>query len=552
MRCLIPLLLLLPSCTSQLAKTDAPHRGIVVSASDRASEVGARVLRQGGNAVDATVATAFALAVTFPEAGNIGGGGFMLVHFPDGREPVVIDYRETAPAAVDANTFRKKSDRTPYRLAGVPGTVRGLALAHEKYGKLAWRDLVSPAVELASNGFVLNADLADSLNRALAAHPEMAEFQRVFGNRRWKAGDVLVQRELAETLRRIADGGPDAFYTGPIADQIVAEMKRGGGLITHADLAGYRAQIREPIHGKYRVYDVYAPPPPSSGGVALVEALNVLEYFPLYNNRRFAPQTLHLITEAMRRAYADRAKFLGDPDFAALPDYLLSKDYAAKLATHLPADKATASRDLTPDVPLRAEPENTTHFSVVDRAGMAVANTYTLEESYGGKIVVAGAGLLLNNELGDFNPQPGVTTVSGQIGTRANLAAPGKRPLSSMCPTIVARDGKAILVTGSPGGRTIINTVLCVVLNRLEFDMPPQACVDAPRHHHQWFPDQIVPEAALAHDHGDALEALKRMGHTIAKPVAHQGDAHSIFRDLKTGQWTGAADHRRAGAVAEQ
>jgi gamma-glutamyltranspeptidase/glutathione hydrolase len=511
-------------------------------------------MMQGGNAVDAAVATAFALAVTDPEAGNIGGGGFMLIHFPDGREPVVIDYRETAPAAVDARSFFHKADRTPHRLAGVPGTVRGLALAHAKYGSRPWRELVAPAVALARDGFVLDKDRAESLNKVLAERGVNEGFRRAFGKpdgSAWRAGDRLVQGELAKTLQLIADSGADAFYTGPIADRIVEEMRRGKGLMTKGDLAAYRAIERAPVHGTFRGYDVYAPPPPSSGGVGLVEMLNILEYFPLGREGRYAPRTIHLITEAMRLAYADRALYLGDPAFTPLPEKLTNKEYAGKLATHLPLNEARPSHELAPpDLALRPEPENTTHFSVVDPGGMAVANTYTLEELYGGRVVVTGAGFLLNNELGDFNPQPGVTTRTGQIGTSPNLAAGGKRPLSSMCPTIVTMGGRPVLITGSPGGRTIINTVLCVVLNRLEFGMSPRACVDSPRQHHGWFPDRLQLEGLPRRGGAETLEALRGMGHAIDAGFKRQGDAHSIFYDGEAKAWVGVADQRHSGRAA--
>jgi gamma-glutamyltranspeptidase/glutathione hydrolase len=514
---------------------------MVVSVSPDASVVGRDVLARGGNAIDAAVATAFALAVTFPEAGNLGGGGFMLIHFPDNHAPVVIDYRETAPAAASPDMFFKKEDRTAHRLVGVPGTVRGLALAHENRGKLPWRVLLLPAIRLAREGFPVNADLASSLNRVLAANADKQELQRIFGNHSWKPGDVLRQPDLAETLQLIADHGADAFYTGPIADSIVTEMQRGGGLITKADLANYRPQLRTPIHGQYRGCSIYAPPPPSSGGVALVEMLNILSHFDLAQHDRYSSQTLHLMTEAMRRAYADRAKFLGDN---ADPQSLLDTDHAARLAASIDPNKATASESLAAEITLRDEPQNTTHFSIIDAEGIAVSNTYTLEDSYGGKIVVPGAGFLLNNELGDFNPQPGVTTRTGQIGTTPNLPAPGKRPLSSMTPTIVTKDGKVVLVTGSPGGRTIINTVLCVLVNYIDYHMPPRQCIDSPRHHHQWFPDRIQAEQ------GVPREGLERLGHKFDPTARRQGDAHSIFYDPATGQWIGLADTRRAGAAA--
>jgi len=556
MRALLLLpLLLLSSCTGGISNAAAPSNGVVVSVSSDASNVGARILARGGNAVDAAVATAFALAVTFPEAGNIGGGGFMLIHFPDGREPVVIDYREAAPAAVDANTFFKNADRTAYRLVGVPGTVRGLALAHEKYGKLPWRDVVSPAIALARDGFVVNRDLAGSLGRVWKDNPKNAELRRVFAppdaggpSHLWTEGDRLVQGDLARTLEVIAKGGADAFYTGPIADKIVAEMERGKGLLTRDDLAAYRPVVRAAIHGTFNGYDVYAPPPPSSGGVGLIEMLNLLEHVNLKSEARFSSATLHFMTEAMRRAYADRARYLGDmkSDSPILAE-LTSKEYARRSDVAIRADKVTRSADLAPEISIRNEPEHTTHFSVIDSTGLAVSNTYTLEQSFGGKIVVAGAGFLLNNELADFNPQPGVTTKSGQIGSAANLPAAGNRPLSSMCPTIVTKDGKVVIVTGSPGGRTIINTVLCVLVNRLVYEMPPRECIDAPRHHHQWFPDQLEIEPGLAKEYSGAVKELRAMGVAI-DPVPHrQGDAHSIFYDAGSKRWIGVADRRRAG-----
>jgi gamma-glutamyltranspeptidase/glutathione hydrolase len=528
-------------------------KAVVVSVSAPASRVGAETLARGGNAVDAAVATAFALAVTFPEAGNIGGGGFMLVHFPDGRDPAFVDYRETAPASMTTATFARKEDRTPQRLVGIPGTVRGLALARDKFGKLPWRDLVLPAVALARDGFALDQDGADALNRVLTANKDKAELQRVFGkpdHSPWRAGDRLVQGDLAKTLQQIADGGPDAFYSGPIADAITAEMKRGGGLITFSDLSAYQAQFRGALRGTYLDYTIHTAPPPSSGGTAILEMLNILETFDLRKNDRFSAPTLHLITEAMRRAFADRAKYLGDPAFVKNPPYLTTKEYAKKLAATIDPDTATPSLDLAGDVAVKDEPQHTTHFSVVDEHGMAVSNTYTLEESFGGKLVVPGCGFLLNNELGDFNPQPGVTTKTGQIGTPPNLPFPGKRPLSSMCPTIVTKDGQPVLITGSPGGRTIINTVLCVLVNRLAYHMPPRETIDAPRQHEQWLPDRLTVEPALAKDHGQSLDTLRAMGHTIDPTPRRQGDAHSIFYDPSTKSWIGVADRRRSGSAA--
>jgi gamma-glutamyltranspeptidase/glutathione hydrolase len=530
------------------------RQGMVVSVSQAASAVGVDALRAGGNAVDAAVATAFALAVTWPEAGNIGGGGFMLV-YPGGKaEPVVVDYRETAPAAATRDMFAADQRAAPYKLIGTPGTVRGLALAHKRFGKLPWKDLVLPAVKLAEEGIVVDRHLAGSLNRALRRAGPTPEFARVYGKdegkARWQAGDRLVQKDLARTLRQIAEGGPDVFYTGPIADAIVTEMKAGGGLITKADLAGYEAKLRAPVHGTYRGHDVYGPPPPSSGGIGLIEMLNILEGFDLRQHGRWSPRSLHLMIEAMRRAYCDRARHLGDPDFVPVPAQLTAKEYARRLAREIDPERATRSADLARDIPLAGEGGQTTHFSVIDKDGMAVANTYTLEESFGARVVVRGAGFLLNDEMGDFNPRPGVTDRKGRIGTPPNEVAPGKRMLSSMTPVVVARDGRVLLVTGSPGGRTIINTVLQVVLGVLEFEMPLREAVAAPRLHHAWLPDEVAVEAALAESQAAVLERLRALGHVVARKSEKQGDAHSIRVEPATGVYQGEADPRRGGWAA--
>jgi gamma-glutamyltranspeptidase/glutathione hydrolase len=531
-----------------------PAKQMVVSVSGPASEVGAAVLARGGNAVDAAVATAFALAVTYPAAGNIGGGGFMLVHPGGGREPVAFDFRETAPAAATEDMFVDPKQRTAHRKVGVPGTVRGLALAHRRWGALSWESLVSPAVELALTGVELDEEGARSLNAIVrrADIPEREELRRTFsppGKDAWQTGDRLVQFALGNTLRAIAKAGPDAFYRGRIAAQLVAEMERGRGLITAADLAAYRPVERQPLHGTYRGYDVYGMPPVSSGGTALIEALNILENFDLRSQGRWSAETLHLMTEAMKRTYRDRARWLGDPAFVSIPGKLLEKPYAAALAQTIDPARATPSAELAGDIRLAAEGEHTTHFSVVDRSGMAVSMTFTLESSYGSQIVVRGAGFLLNDEMNDFNWLPGVTDSSGRIGTAANRIAPGKRMLSSMCPTIIAKDGKPLLVTGSPGGRTIINTVLCVVVNVLDFGMDIRAAVDAPRMHHPWLPDRLRIEPALAKDHAEALRRLEAMGQAIG-PVSVQGDAHSIWIDPQTGERIGAADKRISGKAA--
>jgi gamma-glutamyltranspeptidase/glutathione hydrolase len=528
----------------------AGKHGMVVAVSPPGADVGRDVLLSGGNAVDAAVATAFAMAVTHPAAGNLGGGGFMVIHPAPGKgEPVVIDYRETAPAAASRTMFTKKDSWYIHKAVGVPGTVAGLHLAHRRYGRLPWPDVVAPAVRLAEEGFRIDEQLAGSLNWITGSFQVTPELRRVYGKaggkEDWTAGDRLVQKDLAATLRRVAARGADGFYRGETADRIAAEMKAGRGLITKDDLASYRAKVRKPVHGTYRGYDVYAPPPPSSGGVCLVEMLNVLECFDLRRHERYSAETLHLMAEVMRRAYCDRARHLGDGDFVTVPGHLTSKDYARKLAASI-GPKATPSASLAPDLPLRGEGDSTTHFSVLDPDGMAVSNTYTLERSYGSRIVVRGAGFLLNNEMIDFNWFPGVTTRDGTIGTEANQIAPGKRMLSSQTPTVVAKGGKVVLVTGSPGSRTIINTVLNVIVNVIDYGMGAQQAVDAPRLHHAWFPDEVSFEGTA--EHAEAVRQLRARGHAVHG--SRQGDAHTIRVDSVTGDCVGAADRRINGKAS--
>ena len=535
-------------------------RGMVVSVSPEASDAGLEMLKSGGNAVDAAVATALALAVTFPEAGNIGGGGFMMVWPGAGEttgkpiEPVCVEYRETCPAALERNSFVIEKRQEGHHTVGVPGTVRGLALAHEKFGKLKWSQLVAPAIRLADEGFPIDAALATALNKMLGPPTaDFAEFHRAYGKpdkSQWKAGDKLVQPDLARTLKALADDGPDSFYRGRIAEQIVAEMQAGKGFLTKEDLANYKANLRKPVHTTYRGHDVYAPPPPSAGGTQLIECLNILEQFDMPSLGPKSPRFVHLLTESMRRAACDRCRYIGDPDFTPIPAHLGSKDHAKKLASEIDLTQATRSESLTPDITLTSEPPSTTHFSVADGNGMAVANTYTLQNSYGSRVVVRGAGFLLNNEMTDFNWRPGVTTRKGQLGTEPNVMAPGKRMLSSQCPTLVARDGKLLLVTGSPGGRTIPSTALCVVVNVLDFGMSAREAVDAPRWHHQWFPDRLQFERLPDPDYANLLNELKQLGHSFSDEVKQlgdgyrrQGDAHTIL--LRNGVLHGASDWRR-------
>jgi gamma-glutamyltranspeptidase/glutathione hydrolase len=513
--------------------------GLVVCVSAPACDAGAAVLARGGNAVDAAVATSFALAVTHPAAGNIGGGGFMIVRTPSG-EVTSFDYREKAPLKSTRTMYLGadgKIDRgltnAGYLAPGVPGSVRGLELAHKKFGKLAWKDVVMPAAVLAEQGFALSAPLARGLNREvqgpMAPFPASVAAYGKPGGGQWAEGDRLVLSDLAKTLRAIADGGADAFYKGPIADLLASDMKANGGLITKEDLAAYQAKERAPVTGTYRGFDIVSMGPPSSGGVALLEMLNILERFDLKSQGQHSAASLHLQVEAMRRAYLDRARHLGDPDFVDVPiARLTSKEYAKTLAAGIDPKKASSSLELGRDIVTvpSAEPDETTHFSVIDRVGMAVTSTTTLEGGYGSHVVVTGAGFLLNNEMGDFNKKPGETNTTGDIGTPANMIDPGKRMLSSMTPAMVLKDGKVVLLTGSPGGRTIINTVLTVVLGVTEFGLNGRQAVDAARMHHQWLPETVrIEEGGVT---PEVLAALKQMGHNVSAG-GRQGDAHSIW-----------------------
>ena len=514
--------------------------GLVVCVSAPACDAGASILAKGGNAVDAAVATAFALAVTHPSAGNIGGGGFMIVRTPAG-EVTTFDYREKAPHRsyermyldTDGQIVRSLT-AAGYLAPGVPGTVRGLEAVHKKFGKLSWKDVVSPSTRLA-DGFAISGGLARGLNRevqgSMAPFPaSIAAFGKPGGGD-WAEGDRLIQGDLAKTLRAIADGGADAFYKGWIADRIAEDMAAHGGIITRSDLAAYKVRELAPIRGKYKGYDIVSMPPPSSGGVALVEMLNVLEPFDLKGKGLLTAPALHLQIEAMRRAYLDRARYLGDPDFSDVPmAKLTSKEHAKRVAASIDLSRASSSVALGADIVTvpAAEPDETTHFSVIDRNGLAVTNTYTLEGSYGSHVVVKGTGFLLNNEMGDFNRKLGETNLTGDIGTRANAIAPGKTMLSSMTPTLVTKDGKLVLLTGSPGGRTIINTVLTIVLGITEYGLTGRQAVDLARMHHQWLPDRATLEAGTGAVPDDVLAALRTMGHDV-RAQGRQGDAHSIW-----------------------
>jgi len=534
----------------------AAQHGMVVAQEKIAARLGADVLRRGGNAVDAAVATGFAMAVTYPRAGNIGGGGFMIIHSADRHADVAIDYRETAPAAMTRDIFLGpdgKPDIAKSRDSalgiGVPGTVAGLTLALEKYGsgKFTLADLLKPAIHLARDGIVVTDDNADTLPdwyRRLARWPTSAKiFSRADGTS-LREGDRLVQTDLAATLSAIAAQGSRGFYQGPVAEKLAAGIRDAGGIVTTEDLRSYQAIVRAPMRGSYRGYDIVSMPQPSSGGVVLLETLNILEGFPMREMKQGSASALHVMIEAMKRGYADRARYLGDPAFINAPiATLISKDYAAKQRASIDLDRATPWTDALSATPPR-EGSNTTHFSVVDRSGNAVSNTYTLNFSYGVGLVADGTGVLLNNELDDFTAAPGASNAFGLVGFEANLPGPGKRPLSSMSPTIVLKDGKPVLVTGSPGGSLIISTVLQVIVNVLDYGMDVAAAVAAPRLHHQWLPDDVRIERGFA---DETLAALKAKGHRVIEPMG-QTSANSIA--VTANGLLGAPDPRTRGAEA--
>lgn len=524
------------------------QNGMVVSSNVLASQVGVDVLKKGGNAIDASIATAFALAVTHPEAGNIGGGGF-LVFMNAASEVTTIDFREKAPLAATAHMFldstgklMKGSNHDSLKAVGVPGTVAGLYLAHQKYGKLPWKELVQPSVDLAKNGFIMSWNLyGDALwikERSKSTDYMYSYFHNAKGEIT-KPGEIWKQPSLAKTLELIRDKGQDGFYKGEIADEIENYMKQNGGIITKKDLEKYTAIERKPIKGTYKEYEIYSMPPPSSGGVALVEMMNILELANLDSVEFNSTSYVHLMVEVMRRAFADRAEYLGDPDFNPdMPLYkLTSKDFAKKRFDNIDMTKASIS-----DSALYGHPydgNNTTHFSVVDKEGNAVSLTYTLEYGYGSLMGSKKLGFIFNNEMGDFNPIPGITTNSGQIGSAPNLIAPEKRMLSSMTPTIVAKNGKPYLVIGSPGGRTIINTVFQTVLNVLAYDMQIDKAIEAMKVHHQWLPDEILYEKHMMSP--DTRATLEAMGHHL-REVDNLGSLMGITYDAKYKIYIGAAD----------
>ncbi|HEY0329718.1 MAG TPA: gamma-glutamyltransferase [Rhodopseudomonas sp.] len=537
------------------AQAVAGARGMVVAQERRAAAIGRDLLAKGGNAVDAAVATGFAMAVTYPRAGNLGGGGFMVIHRAGG-EDVALDYRETAPAAASRDMFLGpdgKPDPAKSRDSalgiGVPGTVAGLSLALAKYGsgKFTLAEILQPAIALARDGFLIADDTADTLPEWHARLSRWPATQKIFARAdgaSLQGGDLLVQRDLAATLGAIADQGARGFYQGAVAEKLARGIHDAGGLITADDLKAYQPVIRAPLRGTYRGYDIVAMPLPSSGGTVLIETLNILEGFTLREIPQGSAASLHLLIEAMKRGYADRARYLGDPAFVDAPlKALLSKDYAAKQRAGIDPQRATPWTEALPALPPH-EGDNTTHFSVVDADGNAVSNTYTLNFSYGLGLIADGTGVLLNNELDDFTAAPGAANAFGLVGFEANLPGPGKRPLSSMSPTLVLKDGRVVLVTGSPGGSRIISTVLQVIVDVLDYDMDIAAAVAAPRLHQQWLPDEVRIEQGFAEP---VIAALRARGHVVVAPLG-QTSANSIFV-AKDGV-RGAADPRTRGAAA--
>lgn len=555
------LLFCLPLCGQGFAPVRARHV-MVASVHPQASSAGAEVMREGGNAVDAAVATGFALAVVHPSAGNLGGGGFMLYRTAKG-EVHFLDFREKAPAGASRNMYLDKQgnvtdqSRYGYRAPGVPGTVAGLVEAERRWGKLGLAKVMEPAIRLARDGVLVTQYEAGLMHDAeLARDPESRRiFQR--DGKFYEQGETLKQPELATTLEHI-QRNPDDFYRGELAAQIAKAIQQGGGIITAVDLADYKVVERAPLHGTYRGYDVYSAPPPSSGGVVLIETLNILEGFDLHAARRNSALHVHLVAEAYRRAFFDRATFLGDPDFVQIPlAQLTDKKYAALWRASIDPAHASESAKLqrpsmeqldqsaalhTPYV--GPEKQDTTHYSVVDEAGDAVSVTTTLNDSFGSRTTLPGLGFLLNDEMDDFAVKPGAPNMFGLIQGEANAIAPGKRPLSSMTPTMVAKDGRLLLVLGSPGGPTIITTVANVLINAVDFGEDIQRSVNAPRFHHQWMPDELQVEGWQLSP--DTMDLLEKMGHKIKRKNSW-GDGECISIDWKTGDRLGASDARNGG-----
>ena len=550
------MLFLTAACAWLLAREPEYARHAMVVAGDPlAAEAGLKILHNGGNAVDAAVAMGFAMAVTYPYAGNIGGGGFMLIRFADGRS-TFIDFREAAPGKASRNMYLDAQGNPTresiegWRSSGVPGTVRGFELAQRKYGKAKWETLLEPAVELASKGFPVSRTFAEMLknSRNLAGD---AQSQAIFlkNGANYDAGETFAQPELARTLQRIAKSGAKDFYEGQTAHLLAAAMAKNGGLITLDDLKKYTAVERAPLLGKYGGYGVVTAPPPSSGGVAILQMLGMLEGSGYEKTGAGSAATIHYMAEVMRRSFADRAQYLGDPGFVRIPvRSLLDPVYLQKRRATIDPAHATPSQQVLPGGPFPAESTETTHYNVVDAAGNAVAVTYTLNGGFGNGITVPGAGFLLNNEMDDFSAKPGAPNMFGLTGSEANAIQPGKRPLSSMSPTILTKDGQFFMAVGGPGGSRIPTAVLQVILNVVDFGMNAQDAVDVPRFHHQWMPDQIFMEPGFS---PDTIALLRARGHQIDESTRSGSVAAVVEAIVKNGEWLeGAADGRRPGKAA--
>ena len=530
------------------------NQGMVVSQRKIASEVGAQILKEGGNAVDAAVATGLALAVVLPRAGNLGGGGFMIIHLKEEDRNIAIDYREKAPSGafrdlfLDENgNYDKKKAQFSLLSAGVPGSVAGFHHALMNYGTLSWEEVLKPAIRLAEEGFEIPHDLANTLAskryRARLSSNEAAA--KVFYKEDislYKAGEILVQNDLANTLRQLSEFGPDAFYKGEIAKLIIKEMERNGGLITLEDLSNYQIAERKPLNGQYKDYKIVSMPPSSSGGTHLIQMLNMLEEFPIKEMGFGSAESIHILAEVMKRAYADRSKYLGDTDFYKVPSSLTSKDYAKSLNAFISKDKITPSDEISAGNPFPYESPDTTHFSVMDSFGNAVSNTYTLNFSYGSGMMIPGTGMLINNEMDDFSSKPGTPNGYGLLGSEANAIEGNKRPLSSMTPTIIFKNDEPYMVFGSPGGSRIITTVLQVALNVMDHDMNIAQAVHSPRIHHQWLPEILMIESGFG---PDTERLLTEKGYKLY-PSSTMGSVQAI---MKEGDYFyGSADPRRPSA----
>lgn len=531
------------------------EKGMVATQEALATQIGVNILKQGGNAVDAAVAVGYALAVTLPRAGNLGGGGFMMVYLAKEKKAVAIDYREVAPLKSSKNMFLDAAGNADSQLSrfhglaiGVPGTVMGFELALQKYGSMSLKQVMAPAIKLAKQGIIVTPDLANSLQstkKRLSSHTSSYDIFYKADGSNYQPGDTLVQTDLANTLTAIANNGSKAFYQGPIAKAISQTVKNAGGIMTEADLQQYQAIERQPVMGDYHGYKVLSMPPPSSGGVHVIQMLNMLENYPIAQLGHNTSATIHLMTESMRRAYADRSLYLGDPDFVNVPvDALTNKQYAKSLTQQINPFKATPSSDVTPGKVAPYESNQTTHYSIVDKDGNAVSNTYTLNFSYGSGMVATGTGILLNNEMDDFSAKPGTPNGYGLIGGEANAVQPKKRPLSSMTPTIVLKGDKPYLVTGSPGGSRIITTTLQVIMNVIDHKMNIAEATAAKRFHHQWLPDYIRIEQGL---NQDTVSLLQQKGHDIKVKNA-MGSTQTIM--VNDAGVYGSSDPRRPGALS--